>query len=296
MIGYYLFLGFEKVLMLLPHTWRKAFFIALARLAYIVDKKHRRIVEQNLRLIYGDKISKERIEEITRYNYKNLMLNLLFTIERQHMTLEAFRDLLTLENFEQIERIQKEGRPIIFVAAHYGQWEIGASGTSAFATPLSAIYKTMSNPYFEKYLVTSRARFRMTNIPHHGALKPLIKALRKKEAIALLADTNTKERDGVVVNFLGKPTLQVTTPAMLARKFDAAIIPVSASTEDHEHYTLKLHDEITFTKTDDEDADIKVITQDIADWISQLIYDDPRPWFWLHRRWKNDYPEIYTKK
>ena len=295
MIGYYLFLGFEKFLMLLPHSWRKAFFITLAKVAYLIDKKHRRIVEQNLTLIYGDKISQERIDEITRYNYKNLLLNLLFTIERQHMSIEAFRDSLTLENFEQIERIQKEGRPIIFVAAHYGQWEIGASATSAFATPLSAIYKTMSNTYFEKYLVSSRARFRMQNIPHHGALKPLLKELRNKKAIALLADSNTKERDGVVVNFLGKTTLQVTTPAMLARKFNAAIIPVSASTDDHEHYVIKLHDEITFSKTDNEAADIKVITQEIADWISQLIYDDPRPWFWLHRRWKNDYPEIYQK-
>jgi len=293
MIGYYLFLGFEKFLMLWPQTWRKQFFISLSHLAYFLDPKHRRIVKQNLKFVYGDEISQARIEEITRYNYKNLLLNLLFTIERQHMTLEAFRDALTLENIEQIERIQKEGRPIIFVAAHYGQWEIGASATSAFVTPLSAIYKTMSNPYFEKYLISSRARFRMTNIPHHGALKPLLKELRNKKAIALLADTNTKERDGVLVNFLGKPTLQVTTPAMLARKFNAAIIPVSASTDDHEHYTLTLHDEITFTKTEDEAADVKRITQDIADWISKLILDDPRPWFWLHRRWKKNYPEIY---
>jgi len=295
MIGYYLFLVVEKFLMLLPHSWRKSLFITLAKLAYRLDKKHRLIVEQNLRFIYGERISAARIEEITRYNYKNLLLNLLFTIERQYMTLEQFKTMVEIKGLEQVQQLQDEERPIIFVAAHYGQWEIGASSVSAFVTPVSAIYKTMSNPYFEKYLVNSRARFRMNNIPHHGALKPLLKRLRSKGAVALLADSNVKERDGVVVNFLDKPTLLVTTPATLARKFDAAIIPVSASTIDHEHFVITLHDEITFEKSDNEAADVKQITQSIADWTSKLINDDPRPWFWLHRRWKNDYPEIYQK-
>ena len=295
MVGFYLFLGFEKIFMLFPHTFRKALFTTLATLAYHIDKKHRKVVKQNLTLIYGDTIDTKRVEEIARYNYKNLALNVLFTMERRYMSLEDFRSKLTIHNQEHVDKIIEQGRPIIFVAAHYGQWEVGASAVSAFVSPVSAIYKTMSNSYFEKYLTESRARFRLSNIPHHGAFKPLLKELRANRAIALLADTNTKERDGVVVDFLGKPTLQVTTPAMLAYKFNAAIIPVSASTTDHEHYEIMLHDEITYLKTDNSEADIKLLTQDIAHWISSLIEDDPRPWFWLHRRWKNDYPEIYKK-
>ncbi len=295
MIGYYLFLVVEKFLMILPHSWRKNLFIALARLAYRLDKEHRLIVAQNLKFIYGNSISPERIEEITRYNYKNLLLNLLFTIERQHMSLEQLRSILEIKGLEKVQQLQEQGRPVIFVAAHYGQWEIGASSVSAFVTPVSAIYKTMSNPYFEKYLVDSRARFRMNNIPHHGALKPLLKVLRNKGAVALLADSSVKKRDGVIVDFLNKPTLLVTTPAALARKFDAAIIPVSAHTTDHEYFEITLHDEITFERSDSETEDIKQITQSIADWTSKLINDDPRLWFWLHRRWKKNYPEIYEK-
>ena len=295
MFGFYLFLGVEKLLMILPHSWRKALFTTLATFAYHIDKKHRKVVRQNLTHIYGDTLSEKRVQEISRYNYNNLALNVLFTMERRYMSLEQFRSKLTIKNQAQVDAVLAQKRPIIFVAAHYGQWEVGASAVSAFVSPVSAIYKTMSNPHFEKYLTDSRASFRLTNIPHHGAFKPLIKALRAKQAIALLADTNTKARDGVVVDFLGKPTLQVTTPAMLALKFNAAIIPVSASTLDHEHYEIMLHDEITYTKTDNDEADIKLLTQNIAHWISSLIEEDPRPWFWLHRRWKNDYPEIYKK-
>ena len=296
MIGYYLFLGFEKFLMLLPHSWRKALFIGIAKLAYSVDKKHRLVIKQNLQFIYGDDVDNKLVEEVSRYAYKNLVLNVLFTIERRYLSLEEFEKKTTLKNVEHVEKILAEGRPIIYTAAHFGQWELGGSAISAFVEPLAVIYKVMSNPHFEKYLLESRAKFGITNVAHHGALKPLIKQLRKNRSIALLGDTKTSARDGVLVNFLGKDAYQVSTPAVLARKLNAAIIPVASFTDDHENYTVEFFDEIDVSTIEDEDEAIQKATQGLADWLTQLINDDPKQWFWLHRRWKSDYPEIYQSK
>ncbi len=293
MIGYYLFLGFEKFLMLLPHSWRKAFFTTLANFAYAIDKKHRLVIKQNLQFIYGDKADAKFIEEVSRYAYKNLALNILFTIERRYLSLEAFEKKITFKNLEHVEKILAEGRPVIYTAAHFGQWEVGGSAISAFVEPLAVIYKVMSNPPFEKYLLASRAKFGITNVAHHGALKPLIKQLRKSKSIALLGDTKTSARDGVLVNFLGKDAYQVSTPAVLARKLNAAIIPVASFTDDHENYTVEFYDEIDVATIEDEDEAIQKATQELADWLTKLINEDPKQWFWLHRRWKSDYPEIY---
>jgi len=295
MIGYYLFLGFEKFLMILPHSWRKAFFTGAANLAYNVDKKHRLVIKQNLQFIYGDRADEAFVEEVSRYAYKNLVLNVLFTIERRHMTLESFKEKVTLVDVEHVQKILDEGRPVIYTAAHFGQWELGGSAISAFVEPLAVIYKVMSNPHFEKYLLASRAKFGITNVAHHGALKPLIKQLRKNKSIALLGDTKSSERDGVLVEFLGKKVYQVGTPAVLARKLNAAIIPVASFTDDHENYTVKFYDEIDVSTLEDETEAIQLATQGLADWLSKLIDEDPKQWFWLHRRWKNDYPEIYQK-
>ena len=296
MIGFYFFLGFEKLLMLLPHSWRKALFMGLAKLAYILDKKHRLVIKQNLQFIYGDDADEKLVEEVSRYAYKNLLLNILFTIEGRYLSPTEFEKKITFENIEYVEKIRAEGRPIIYTAAHFGQWEIGGSAISSFVEPLVVIYKVMSNPHFEKYLLESRSKFKITNVAHHGALKPLVKQLRKKESIALLGDTKTAERDGVIVNFLGKPTRQVTTPAMLARKLDAAIIPVISYTDDNENYIVKFVEEIEVSKTDDEAVAVQDATQKIADWLTEAIYNDPKQWFWLHRRWKADYPEVYETK
>ncbi len=293
MFGYYIFLGFEKFLMLLPHSWRKALFTMLASLAYTVDKKHRLVIKQNLQFIYGDKADAKFIEEVSRYAYKNLALNLLFTMERRHISLEEFEKKITFKNLEYVEKILAEGRPVIYTAAHFGQWEVGGSAIGAFVEPLTVIYKVMSNPHFEKYLLSSRGKFGITNVAHHGALKPLIKQLRKKKSIALLGDTKTSARDGILVNFLGKEAYQVSTPAVLARKLDAAIIPVASFTDDFDNYTVEFFDEIDVATIEDEDEAIQAATQGLADWLTTLINEDPKQWFWLHRRWKSDYPEIY---
>jgi len=295
MVGYYLFLSFEKFLMLLPHSWRKAFFIGLAKLAYIIDKKHRLVIKQNLEFIYKERADEAFVEEVSRYAYQNLALNILFTIERRYLSLNAFQDKVTLVNTEHVQKILDEGRPIIYTAAHFGQWELGGSAISAFVEPLAVIYKVMSNPHFEKYLLESRAKFGITNVAHHGALKPLMKQLRKKGSIALLGDTKSSERDGILVNFLGRDAYQVSTPAILARKLNAAIIPVASFTQDHENYTVKFYDEIDVSTLEDETEAVQQATQGLADWLTKLIDEDPKQWFWLHKRWKNDYPEIYEK-
>ena len=97
-----------------------------------------------------------------------------------------------------------------------------------------------------------------------------------------------------MINFMGKPLRQTSSPAYLARKFGAAIVPVSIRTDDEEHYELIVHEEIPVEKTEDEKADILKATQLQADWLTKLITNEPKFWFWLHKRWKNDKPEIYN--
>jgi len=295
MIGFYIFLGFEKLLMLLPHAWRKSLFSGLATIAYHLDKKHRRVIRQNLQFIYGDDLDEALVEEVSRYGYKNLALNLLFTIERRYMSIEEFKKRLVFVNLEDIEKVRAEGRPIIYCTAHFGQWELGGSAVGTFIEPVMAIYKGMNNPYFEKYLLESRSKLGMTNVPHHGAFKSLIKQMRQKKSTAILVDTNVKKSDGIVVDFMGKPTTQVTTPAYLARKLDAAVIPCIAYSDDKGNYIIRFSPEIEVHKTDDEDADIRDATQKLSNWFSQAIFEDPKQWFWMHRRWKTDYPEIYQE-
>ena len=292
-MGYRLLLIFEKVLMLLPRSVRKAFFSSLATMAYYLASKHRKIVRQNLNFCFDNKMSDEEIKAITKYSFKNLIFNFLHIMELRNMSLDDLKKRVTVQNIEAVEKVHAEGRAVIYITTHYSSWELGGASLGALVEPVAAVYKKMKNRTYEEWLLEGRARFGNTNLEKSAVVKPLIKLIKAGKASGLLIDTNINPKDGVMINFMGKPLRQTYTPAYLARKFNAAVIPVTIRTDDEDNYTLMIFDEIPVEKTDDADADILNATQLQADWLSALIEKEPKFWFWLHRRFKNDHPEIY---
>lgn len=292
-IGFYIFLTVEKLLMLLPQKTRRSFFYMLADFARLVSKRYGKVVEQNLRFVFGDSISQEEIEETKRYSFRQLLVNFQHTMESRYYTPEEITQNITFENLEVVKKAQEQNRPIIFVTAHYGAWELAGRALSYKIQPILIIYKKMKNKYFEKYLLESREKWKMTYAERHGATRAMMKTMRKGGAMAVLIDTNVKKSEAVEVEFLGKKISQIKTTAYFARKYDAALIPALIHTEDNEKYTIKFYDEIIPPKTDDEEKDLQVSMQMQTDWLSEEIKKSPKPWFWLHRRFKEDYPEIY---
>ena len=293
-MAFKLFLLLEKLLMILPKGWRKAFFSLLASIAYYSSPRSRRIVKQNLNFAFDEKMSEDEIDSITRYSFKNLLFNFLHLMEIRHMSKEELAKKVTVQNAEAVKKVHKEGRAVIYVTTHYCSWELGGASLGAFVEPLAAVYKKMQDSTYEKWLLESRASFGNTNLEKSNVVKPLIRLIKQGKASGVLIDTNINPKEGLMVNFMGKSIRQTSTPAFLARKFDAAIIPVTMRTDDEENYTLMIFDEIPVQKTDDIDADIQNATQLQADWLTSLITAEPKFWFWLHRRWKNDHPEIYV--
>jgi len=293
MIGFYAFLMLEKFLMFLPRKVRKSFFIALGYFAYRVSKRYNKVVKQNVKFIYGEDTSEEFIQKIAKNSFKQLLLNFLYTMEIRHYSIEELSKKITFENDEILKKVQEQKRPIIFVTSHYGSWELAGAMLSALREPIMIVYKKMKNKYFQEYLLSSRSKSRMKYVERAGATRGILKQLRSGGAVAILIDTNVNKREAITVDFLGKPTSQIKTTAYFARKFDAALIPALIHENSNETYTIKFYDEIVPPKTDNEEEDIRVSTQMQTDWLSAEILKAPEPWFWLHRRFKDDYPEVY---
>jgi len=292
-MGFKLFLLLEKFLMLLPKSLRKNFFSFVATLGHLFSKKYCDIVYKNLDYAFDGKMSMEEKKEIAKYSFKNLSFNFLHLMELRHMSKEELKKKITVQNIEAVNRVHKQGRAVIYVTSHYSSWELGGASIGAFIEPLGAVYKKLKNRVYQDWLLDARAHFGNSNLEKTNVVKPLIRLIKNGKATGLLIDTNINKKEGLEVQFMGKPIRQTSTPAYLARKFNAAIIPVTIRTDDEENYTLMIFDEIAVEKTDDAEADILKATQLQADWLTEIITREPKFWFWLHRRWKGDNPAIY---
>jgi KDO2-lipid IV(A) lauroyltransferase len=279
--------------MKLPHKTRKSFFIFLATIARKLSKKTRKTVKTNLDFAFDKKMSQEEIDSITNYSFKNLLLNFLHLMEIRQMSREELSSKVTIKNLDIVEKIHAQERAIIYITTHYSSWELGGATIGALIEPLGAVYKKMKNKEYESWVLESRAHFGNVNLEKTNVMKKLIKLVKEKKAIGMLIDTKIPSKDGIMVEFLGKNISQTSAPAFLARKYDAAIVPVAMRTDDEENYTLMIFDEIKVPHTDNVKEDIAKATQLQATWLSNLITKEPKFWFWLHRRFKGEYPEIY---
>ncbi|MCK9473177.1 lipid A biosynthesis lauroyl acyltransferase [Sulfurimonas sp.] len=294
-MGFKIFLLFEKFLMLLPKKIRKSFFVFLANIAYYLSARYRNVGFINLDFVFGERLTQEEKKKIVKYSFKNLLLNFLHLMEIRHMSKAELEKKVTIKNIQAVKKAHKQGRAVIYITSHYCAWELGAAAIGNFIEPVYAVFKKMKNLDYQDWVLESRGKFNNKSLEKSNVIKPLIRITKNKEASGILIDTAINKREGVEVTFLNKKIHQTATPAYLARKFDAAIIPTSIKTDDEENYTLIFFDEIAVEKTDDEKEDIRKATQLQADWLSKLITDEPKYWFWIHRRFKSNYPQIYKK-
>lgn len=295
-MGFKLFLLLEKVLMILPRAARKWVFVFLSKIAYHLSTRYRNIGFINLEYTFGNKITEKSKKDIIKYSFKNLLLNFLHLMEIRHMNKDELKKRVTIKNIQAVQKVHEEGRAVIYVTPHYCAWELGAASVGALIEPITAVFKKMKNKKYQEWMLESRARFGNKSLEKSNVIKPLIKLIKNGESCGIVIDTGINAREGLEVDFLGKKVRQTSTPAYLARKYNAAIIPVTIKTEDEESYTLIIFDEIPVEKSDNEQEDIQKATQLQADWLSKLITDEPKFWFWIHRRFKSDNPEIYKKR
>lgn len=292
MILFRLFLILDAILMKLPYGWRKNIFISLASIASYVALSRNRIIRQNLHFAFKDSLDEKQILEIEKYCYRNLGLNLLQVMENRHYTTEDFSKRVIFENRDKVDALLAENKNIIFISAHFGNWEMGAAALSAQITPITSIYRGFTQSEFDPYLLESRTRHRMSLTEKGGALKQIARALKTGKSICLMIDQSSNARDGIAVDFFGHSTYHSSTPAILSYKYNAPIIALYMYSDDEENFIVRFEDPIEVKSNDAET--LRKATQQQVSTLEQIIRVHPELWFWCHKRWKGEYPEIYT--
>jgi Kdo2-lipid IVA lauroyltransferase/acyltransferase len=294
-IVYKLFLLVVFILSNLPKSFRRAFFRFIAYCGYLFAKNTNRIIETNLNFVFNNTLSQKEIKEIQKYSYFNMTLWILSLIENMFISDEELKNSVEIENLHIIEELKKENKSIIFISAHFGNMELLGYYINKFVMNVSQVARESNFKEIDEFIVKARESSGSKIIFKSGALKKLIKALMKKESVSLIIDQNINAKDGEEVIFLGKKAYQTGTSALLARKFDAYIVPIAIFNQDNYKYKIKVYQPIIPIKTDNEKDDIKNISQLEANAISDIILEDKKQWFWPHKRFKSHYREIYEK-
>jgi len=281
-----------SLLQALPYGLALAGAEALAAVAYRVDRRHRRVADENVRSAFPELGEIER-DRLVRRCYRHFALVVLeIAVLPRKLRATNWRTHATLENGGAILTSLLQRRPVLIVTLHFGNWELAGFALGAFGFRTHAIARVLDNPYLERFLKDFRQRTGQTIIAKKDDFDRLNETMRRGGKIATLGDQDAGSR-GVFVDFFGRPASAHKAVALMALEYDAKLIVIGVPRVREGsswHYTIGCEDEIDPRDFAGDPNPVKAITQRYHAAYERLIRRHPEQYFWLHRRWKTAPP------
>ncbi|MEP5151897.1 lysophospholipid acyltransferase family protein [Planktotalea sp.] len=192
----------------------------------------------------------------------------------------AIQAPITGPGYEALETARAEGRPVILVTGHFGNYDVSRAALIAKGHNMGALYRRMSNPYFNEHYVKSISTIG-TPMFEQGrkGMTQMVRHIKSGGVLGILTDLHA--HGGARLSYFGKPAITSLVTAELALKFNAALIPVYAIRQENGlDFKIVVQAEIPH-------SDAETMTQAVNEGLEELVRENMHQWFWIHRRWKN---------
>ncbi|HEY0994365.1 MAG TPA: lysophospholipid acyltransferase family protein [Gemmatimonadaceae bacterium] len=233
---------------------------------------------------------REQVERVALESYRSLGTT---SIEAAVLGRLGPADVLAMfsgaEGWELIERPAREGRGVLLVTGHLGNWELGGAYMAARGVPIDAIARHMENPLVDGYLTRTRQRLGMRVVHDEAAVRQVPRAIRGGRSVAMLVDQGAVGLASTWVPFFGRDAKTPRGPAVFALRLDAPVVFGCALREPDGRYRMHL-ESVEVPRTGDRDADVDRIVAGYTATLERWVRRAPGQYFWQHRRWKHQRP------
>ena len=251
----------------------------------LFDKRGRECVISNLKQIQagsGVALSPRALHSLARENFLNFAKYLVDFFKFLRFDRERMGSIVHYGNLpSMLDGLLQQGKGVLFVSAHLGNYELGASALAALGYKFNGVAlwvpdKKLNNLY-QQYRISRGVR----PIPFGRAARECIAALRRNEVVGVIGDRDftTSTR---TVEFFGRPARLPDGPAKLALATGAPLLPA---------FMIRLPDD-TFAYIVDEPiwADksrqsVEDVMRLVAMAFERVIRQHSEQWFLFHDLW-----------
>lgn len=281
---------------LLPRAVSVRIGETLGLCAFFIFRNRRRIALKNMEIVQksGFKLPATP-KQIAKGHFINLgrsvsELSMLYT--GRYSILED----IVFEGMEHYNTAKAKGRGVIFLTGHCGNWELLAIANSWKSFTVSAVARQQNNPYINKWIENVRTKFGNKIIYKTGAIKEILYTLKGNGAVGILMDQSVVENEAVITEFFGEKVYTIKTPAFLAIKTCASVVPVFINYLGNGKHRIRFKKEVPVRITDNTEDDILYNTKIFSEYIERYIKENPTEWLWIHRRWKLSHGRKYNNQ
>jgi len=257
-----------------------------SELGYLLGKtfgplfRSKKIIINNLNK-FDSSLTSEKIKKISQEmwgNYGRILSEYPFISNFRKGDLDKY---IKIENVERLEEVKK-GQPVVFVSAHFSNFELMAMAIEKAGINLSAIYRPLNNKMVNSIMEPLRRKYICKKQIKKGlnGVREALKYFKQGISIAIMIDQRVSE--GERINFFNYPAHTTTIPAQFVKKFGCKIQPVHIERYDKINFKISFDEQITM----DDNADDAFISLRLNQWLEEKIRKNPSQWIWSHDRWK----------
>lgn len=223
--------------------------------------------------------------DLARQTFENLGRSAVEVCKLYHGRGAGLIDAIEIRGREHLDKARQRGKGVALLTGHCGNWELMALCFSTRLVEIAVVAKRQDNPYLNRVLERVRKRYGNSLIYSDGALRNMLARFRKNGVVGLLIDQATWTRNGVLIDFLGRPAWTTNMLALLARRNGVPLLPVFIHREGARS-VVEIHPEITLEEAQDPAQQEIQDTVQMTAYLEQYVIKHPSEWYWVHQRWK----------
>jgi KDO2-lipid IV(A) lauroyltransferase len=259
----------------------------LGRLLWKHYHRGRQRALDNLRASYPDK-DELWYEQIGQRSFEHIVMlavDVLFT--PRLVKKNNWRQYSRFKNTERAKWLSKENKGLIFVGAHYGNFEIIGYMMGLFGFNVYSIARPLDNRFISDYLYGVRRRAGQKIIDKKGAAEMMDKITAQGATLCFIADQDAGEK-GTFVDYFGRKASTYKSIGLLALTNNIPIVVgYGRRIEDRFFFEIGVNRIIFPEEWADKDDPLLWVTAEYTKAIEQFVREDPSQYWWLHRRWKH---------
>jgi len=251
---------------------------------YYLKPYRKMVVLDNLRRSFPEKTELE-IKEIAQQFYRNFADVMFEIIKTYTISKSDLKQRVIIKNPEFFKPYIEKNQPLVFMSAHYCNWEWLLLGVAAqMPFPLAVIYKPLHYQAGDQMMLNIRSRFNVEPIAIKQVSRTLLKRRNEMYALCLLADQSpTINETKYWTTFLHQDSAFPLGVERITQLSKAAVFYAQMKRIKRGYY--EIYFELIDTASSEENA---LLSKYVAI-MEQQIQKSPADWLWSYRKWK--YPK-----
>lgn len=278
--------GLARLVAGLPDGARHALAVALGRGFAALPLRRRQVALANLALAFPELAPAARRALLrTSMTYWAQTVVEIMELAGRRLSAEALRARVTLDGRTHLDAALAQGRGVIALSAHVGNFPLAVFALAAYGYRTAAVYKegsALEDGFFghlmQAYGVTPIRVDRHRQSVARGVLAAL------REGSVVLMQIDQAVRDGIPVEFFGRPARTPVGPAVLARRSGAPVLPMFMFHAGRGH-RLQFAAPLALSTVADPQQALHEDVQAMTRVIEAVVRAHPAEWYWVHRRW-----------